>query len=112
MSAALSPFRSLARVFSRMVAGLENRRAAKALMHLDARGLADIGLTRGAVESVFANTSALEDPTPQLSRIATRFGQVAHEGPARSGRESAASPEPEADKRRFDSLPSVRPAFL
>lgn len=111
MSAVSSPFRSLVRVMARVVAGLENRRAAKALMHLDARGLADIGLTRDAVESVFANTSAFDDPTPQLSRIAARFGQVPGKDPAPTGRESAASPEPEADKRRFDSLPSVRPAL-
>jgi uncharacterized protein YjiS (DUF1127 family) len=105
MSSPSAPFLSLLQVLSRLVKAIENRRAAKALMHMDARGLSDIGLTRGAVDGAFANTSAFEDPTPLLSRIALRRGSE----PA--ARESAPSP-PEADKDWSGHLPSSMPAAL
>ncbi|MCA0406249.1 MAG: DUF1127 domain-containing protein [Proteobacteria bacterium] len=101
MSTAGSLLRSFSNAIARVVRGIENRRAAKALMHLDARGLADIGLSRGAVESAFANTSPFEDPTPQLSRIAARRGS------GLPARESAPSPARERDTLWTGTLPSA-----
>lgn len=93
----------LAAVCGRMVKAMENRRAAKALMHLDARGLRDIGLTRDAVYGAFASTTFLEDPTIQLSRIAARRGK------APSGRENAPVPQG-SDRRQWpEPLPSLGP---
>jgi len=101
MSTAGSLFRSLSNATLCVVRAMENRRAAKALMHLDARGLADIGLTHSAVADAFANTSALEDPTPQLSRIAARRGT----SPA--VRENVPSPSREQATAWTGTLPSA-----
>lgn len=101
MSTAGSLLRSLSNALTRVLYGIENRRAAKALMHLDARGLADIGLSRGAVDSAFANTSPFEDPTPQLSRIAARRGA------SLPVRESTPSPAREQGTLWTGTLPSA-----
>ena len=103
MSSPSALFLRLLQALTRVAKAMENRRAAKALMHLDARGLSDIGLTRGAVDGAFANTSPLEDPTPLLSRVALR------RGPEPVARESAPS-APEADTEWLGHLPSSRPA--
>ena len=101
MSTAGSLFRRLSNAVLSVVRAMENRRAAKALLHLDARGLADIGLTHGAVTAAFANTSALEDPTPQLSRIAARRGT------SHPMRESVPSPSREQESAWTGTLPSA-----
>lgn len=105
MSPPSAPRLRLVQVFLRLVKALENRRAAKALMHLDARCLSDIGLTRNAVEGAFANTSPFEDPTPLLSRIALRPDSES------VARESAPSPK-EADEVWHGHLPSSLPVAL
>lgn len=103
MSTAGSLIRSFLNATARVVRGFENRRAAKALMHLDARGLADIGLSRMAVDAAFANTSPLEDPTPLLSQIAARRGEIP------VVRESAPSPARELGTAWTGTLPSASP---
>lgn len=104
MSRLPAPLPRLLAALARMVRALEHRRAAKALLHLDARGLADIGLSHGAVAAVFEATTPFEDPTPHLSRIAARRGLVP------DGRENPASDKDAGpEKARSGSLPSSAP---
>ncbi|HEY1152527.1 MAG TPA: DUF1127 domain-containing protein [Pseudolabrys sp.] len=55
----------LVRVAKRLVRGVQNRRAAAVLAHLDARMLADIGLTRSDVRDATA-APMWDDPTTLL----------------------------------------------
>ncbi|MBP1850503.1 DUF1127 domain-containing protein [Rhizobium halophytocola] len=47
-----------------------NRRAAQRLCDLDDHALADIGLTRSDLDSVFARAGLIGDPTVDLARLA------------------------------------------
>ena len=55
----------LVRVAKRLVRGVQNRRAAAVLAHLDARMLADIGLTRGDLRDAYSEP-VWSDPTAIL----------------------------------------------
>ncbi len=96
----------------RFQTAMANRRAAKELLHWDARALKDIGLTRGDVRGALAEPLNT-DPTEFLSLIAAgREVAPRRDGANRmpaTGRKPAGMPA--VSKGRLGNLPSAEPVL-
>lgn len=79
MSCVYQPSR-LARLWAALtglVRAVLNRRAANRLADLDDFMLADIGLTRADVDDILRTSSAFEDPSHRLSKVARAHAEQA-----------------------------------